>query len=132
MDLSHYPLPDWRRSPGTLVKDGDSQLPPVAFSEDAHAAGLDFVYHNGQDPQLGTRLVETIGGGGIGVLDFDLDGWPDMYFTQGGPWPPDPGQRRYASRLFHNRGDGTFQDATSQAASGRLRLWSRRGRGRLR
>ena len=32
--------------------------------------------------------------GGVGLLDYDGDGWLDVYFVQGGPFPPDPDRAR--------------------------------------
>ena len=60
-------------------------------------------------------------GGGVGVLDYDGDGWLDIYALQGGPFPPEAGPRRNADRLFRNRGDGTFEDATSSSGIGAMR-----------
>lgn len=68
--------------------------------------GIDFVYASAADPATpGARMFEQTGGG-VGVLDFDLDGWPDLYFTQGGRWPtgakvpePDPA---YTDHLYRN------------------------------
>ncbi len=56
------------------------------------------------------RLPETMCGG-VGLLDYDGDGWLDVYAVQGGPFPP-PIIRR-AGPPFRNRGDGTFEDVTS-------------------
>jgi hypothetical protein len=58
--------------------------------------------------------------GGVGLLDFDGDGWLDVYFVQGGQFPPDPAARPRGDRLFRNRGDGTFEDATSASSIARL------------
>jgi hypothetical protein len=60
--------------------------------------------------------------GGVGLLDYDGDGWLDVYAIQGGPFPPDRALRRVpdsargdGDRLFRNRGDGTFDDTTERA-----------------
>ena len=88
---------------------------PVRFEDLAQAAGLDFQYVNGRDPRkVGFRMYE-VDGGGVGILDYDCDGWPDIYLTQGCRWPPDPEQTEFYDRLFRNLGDGRFDDVTTQA-----------------
>jgi hypothetical protein len=83
---------------------------PPAFSDDAEAVGLRFRFDNGATPSR--QLPETMSGG-VGLLDYDGDGWLDVYLVQGGPFPPDPRAHRGGDRLFRNRGDGRFEDATS-------------------
>ena len=56
----------------------------------------------------------------MAFLDFDGDGWLDIYAVQGGTFPPPPGPAPFGDRLFRNRGDGRFEDVT--AASGLARL----------
>ena len=78
-------------------------------------AGLTFNYFNGAS---GSKyLLETLGGG-VAVLDYDGDGWPDLYFAQGAPIPPLADDSRHEDRLFRNLGDGTFVDVTSAAGLG--------------
>jgi len=110
---------------------------PPAFTDDAKAAGLSFRFNNGATPSR--QMPETMSGG-VGLLDYDGDGWFDVYLVQGGPFPP-PGtgslvsgdEHRVAAqptsgdRLFRNRGDGTFDDAT--AASGIANLAQGYGHG---
>ncbi|QDT97367.1 FG-GAP-like repeat-containing protein [Gimesia aquarii] len=52
--------------------------------------------------------------GGVGVLDYDQDGWPDLYFPQGCRLPYNPDDFTYLDRLYRNRGDGTFEDVTER------------------
>ena len=86
------------------------------FHDDAQRASLNFTYDNGLSELR--RLPETMCGG-VGVLDFDGDGWLDVYAVQGGTFPP-PEHARFGDRLFRNRGDGRFEDATAASGLGAL------------
>ncbi len=83
-----------------------------------HPLGLRFVFDNGQSPLR--QLPETTSGG-VGLLDYDGDGWLDVYVVQGCGFPPDPRQTPTGDRLFHNRGDGTFEDATECSGISRMK-----------
>ena len=85
----------------------------IAFEDVAAEAGITFSYFNGADPQR--AYMFEFSGGGLGVIDYDADGWPDLYLTQGCSWPPDPQQRTHLDRLFRNLGNGRFVDVTDQA-----------------
>ena len=84
------------------------------FVDFARASGLNFRYDN--DPTPICRMPETMGGG-VGLLDYDGDGWLDVYAVQGGTLSnestPAPSAQR--DRLFRNRGDRTFEDVTAAA-----------------
>jgi tetratricopeptide (TPR) repeat protein len=120
IDLSDYPLPRW--DAGGLAN--ATQTPAITesdairFDDQASAAGIEFVYRNGADPSTpGARMFETTGGG-VAAWDFDQDGWPDIYLTQGGDWPVEEGQRVHLDRLFRNLGTGRFMDVTALSGLG--------------
>ena len=111
-----------------------SALPAVpVYHDDAASAGLQFIFDNGQSAMR--QLPETTAGG-VGLLDYDGDGWLDIYVVQGGPFPPDKAHPNTGDRLFRNRGDGTFVDVTERCGhcphGTRLRPWCYRGRRRQR
>src|SRR6185369_15430970 len=87
----------------------------ITFEDMAKSAGIDFQYFNGHDARVrGQRMFEFTGGG-VAVPDYNMDGWPDIYFTQGCAWPPNETQETHLDRLYRNRGDGTFEDVTVAA-----------------
>lgn len=121
LDLSDLPLPARPRSsgelasaPGTADERTGFSLP--AFREVAGELGVQFTYYRGCEPDAGDGRMFEFTGGGVAVLDFDLDAWPDVYLTQGGRWPPQPGQREFLDQLFRNQGEPPFQRATEAAA----------------
>ncbi len=87
--------------------------PPIRLVNGAAAAGLDFVLRNGA---AGRKYqVETLPGG-LAVIDFDADGWPDLFCTNGASLPDlTKTGREYFNRLYRNNRDGTFSDVTVKA-----------------
>jgi hypothetical protein len=84
---------------------------PVVFTDVAQTAGLKFTHERGATPEH--QLPETMGSG-VAWLDYDNDGWMDLYVVQSGPFPEN-GSPRAQDRLFHNNGDGTFTNVTAKA-----------------
>jgi len=84
---------------------------PIRLTDVAKEAGLVFVHERGAT--AGHRLPESMGSG-IAWLDYDADGWMDVYVVQSGPFPPADSPQA-ADRLFRNNGDGTFTDVTARA-----------------
>jgi hypothetical protein len=83
------------------------------FSEiSASTSGISFVHTSGKSPQ---KFLPESTGPGCAFLDFDNDGWMDIYLVNSGPcdfWTP-PAPLRNA--LYRNNRDGTFTDVTVKA-----------------
>jgi tetratricopeptide (TPR) repeat protein len=113
LDLSRYPLPlDGRQEGADALVQALPSAARARFEDVAGPAGITFNYFCGREvgePRV--RMYEQYGGG-IAVLDYDLDGWPDLYFTQGCRWPPKAGQTEFLDAIYRNRGDGRFDDVT--------------------
>jgi hypothetical protein len=87
--------------------------PGVQFSEVSRAAGIDFVHHHGG---TGHKYYIETTAAGLCWIDYDGDGRQDLYIVQSGPLPGTPRPPGpFYSRLYHNRGDGTFEDVTERA-----------------
>ncbi|RUL84200.1 FG-GAP-like repeat-containing protein [Tautonia sociabilis] len=109
-------VPDGPGAPGRPDRGGSEPSRPT-FREIAAEVGLSFSYDPGRlSPG---RTVAEMMGGGVALIDFDGDGWLDVFLPQGGTFPPPEGSPN-ADRLFRNRGDGTFEDATRSAGLDRL------------
>ena len=90
--------------------------PAICFKDVAAEAGLDFTLHNSATPQK--HMIETMPGG-IAVADFDDDGRPDIYFTNGAAIPSlKKDSPKFFNRLFRNEGSMKFKDITQQAGVG--------------
>jgi hypothetical protein len=79
------------------------------FRDVAAAAGLTFTHISG--PSERKHLPEILGSGGL-FFDFDDDGWVDVFLVDGGSIADPAVGRRARHRLFRNRRNGTFEDAT--------------------
>ena len=62
-------------------------------------------------------IVESMSGG-VALIDYDGDGWPDVYFTNAQSVDMALHGRKARSALYHNNHDGTFTDVTDQAEVG--------------
>jgi hypothetical protein len=80
------------------------------FRDVAKSAGLEFTHINGASNEK--FFPEIIGSGGL-FLDFDNDGWLDVFLVDGGSYADPAVARRARHRLFRNRRNGTFDDVTN-------------------
>src|SRR5262245_30997804 len=85
----------------------------VRFSNIVAEAGINFKHENGATPEK--YMPETMAGGVV-IFDYDDDGWPDIFFVNGGSFVDKPVAANAHHALYHNNRNGTFTDVT--AASG--------------
>jgi hypothetical protein len=86
------------------------------FVDVTRDAGIDFVHF---DPTTDSHFIQETMGSGLAWIDYDGDGWPDLFCVQDGPVRPAPGAPAPSSRLYRNNGDGTFTDVTERAGLAR-------------
>lgn len=111
VDLSNYPMP---RFHAVAAADTPVTSAAMSFREEAASVGLAFRFFNGTTGPPTRRMFEFTGGG-AGVLDFDLDGFPDLFFTQGRPWLLDEASADYIDTLFWNRAGAKFETVSASA-----------------
>lgn len=100
----------------SIQRQGGSAPEAPVFEEVSRAAGLDFEHVNGASAEK--HLPETMGSGAV-FFDYDHDGWIDVFLVDGGSVADKARDSRARHRLYRNRGNGTFEDAT--AGSGIVR-----------
>jgi enediyne biosynthesis protein E4 len=109
---AHAPVKDAQSRP--ITAGGFVDGAPVVFSDITKAAGLAKFHHRSGTPEKST-ILETPGSG-VALLDYDNDGWLDIYLLNGSTFPALQGKEPAPrAMLFHNNHDGTFTDVTDKA-----------------
>ena len=109
---AHAPVKDALSRP--ITAGGFVDGAPVVFADITQAAGLDKFLHRSGEPEKNT-ILETPGSG-VALLDYDNDGWLDIYLLNGSTFGALKGQEAPPrAMLFHNNHDGTFTDVTEKA-----------------
>jgi len=85
------------------------------FVNVTESAGIRFHHDNAASPRK--YLIETMGSG-CAWLDFDADGFLDLFFVNGGPTPSHQPRKTPRHALYRNQGDGTFVEVTRQLGVG--------------
>ncbi|AGA25499.1 CRTAC1 family protein [Singulisphaera acidiphila] len=85
---------------------------PIVFREIAAQAGVPFRFDTGSRQR---HDLPEVMGGGVALIDGDQDGWPDLYFCNGGPIGSREGKADPPGRYYRNQRDGTFRDETETA-----------------
>jgi hypothetical protein len=104
LDNQHRPI-----TAGGFVKSG-----PIIFEDIAGKAGLTIWRHKMGSPAKRV-ILDTIGSG-VALLDYDNDGWVDIYMVNGSTVDALTGKATPPhAALFHNNHDGTFTDVAAKA-----------------
>src|SRR5712671_3963802 len=87
----------------------DATHPGFVLRDETASAGITFVHHRASfDPKIASVEPHVAAlGASVSVADFDGDVRPDLYFTNSRFGEP--------NALYHNRGDGTFEDVAASA-----------------
>jgi hypothetical protein len=103
-DAEHRPI-----TAGGFVKTG-----PIIFQNIAKEAGLTVWHHRAGTPAK--RLILEAKGPGVCLIDYDNDGWLDIYLVNGSTYDALDGKETPPhAALFHNNHDGTFTDISEKA-----------------
>ncbi|MEO6805832.1 MAG: CRTAC1 family protein, partial [Edaphobacter sp.] len=104
LDEQHRPI-----TAGGFVKSG-----PIVFEDIAAKAGLTSWTHHMGTPEK-AFILESIGSG-VALLDYDNDGWLDIYLVNGSTYDALTGKATPPhAALFHNNHDGTFTNVAAKA-----------------
>src|SRR5450759_3950448 len=83
------------------ARPGPREAGRVQFNNVAAESGITFRHENGASAEK--HMFETFGSG-VGVIDFDNDGQPDLFFANGADLAhgkPSPGNALYRLSLIH-------------------------------
>ena len=101
-------------SPALKLKAATIGASPLFEEVPADVSGITWVHQNAMSDLR--YLPETMGPG-CAFLDYDNDGWMDIFLVNSGPcdfWKPKDNQV-VCNALYHNNRDGTFTDVTQKA-----------------
>jgi hypothetical protein len=101
--------PAEKRSTGAKASAAPSSA--VTFQDVTQSAGIRFTHNNGA---YGKKYLPETMGPGVAFIDYDNDGWPDIFLVNGTDWPGHA-TKHSTPKLYHNNHDGTFTDVTHRA-----------------
>ena len=110
--LGAAPVYDALKRP--ITAGGFVESGPVVFQDITKQAGLSGWRHKMGVPEK--KYIVEANGSGIALLDYDNDGWLDIYLVNGSTFDALDGKEEPPhAALFHNNHDGTFTDVTAKA-----------------
>jgi hypothetical protein len=109
------PLPEAERQKAAAESKASGPLANYPQLVDiTDSTGIKFEHIASPDAKF---IVESMSGG-VALIDYDGDGWPDIFFTNAPSVEMALKGKKARSALYHNNRDGTFTDVTDKAGVG--------------
>jgi len=103
------------QSPAEAIPHANSEIArpsgPIEFVDVTAQAGIHFKHNSGA---FGKEFLPETMGSGVCFIDYDNDGWQDIFLVNSMDWPEHKTGKSFPA-LYHNNHDGTFTDVTQQA-----------------
>lgn len=104
----------WCAGPVLAQTPAKAELPAISFEDVTARSGITFEHAVSLEKKY---LYESMSGGVL-LLDYDQDGWLDIYFTNAQSVAMSLAGQKAKSALYRNNHDGTFTDVTDKAGVG--------------
>lgn len=124
LPLSTWPLPENQQIASTDATEPSTPTtleasPSIRLEDVAMSLGLDAQYDNGAKGRTHWMTLEGLGGG-VSAIDYDKDGWPDLFYSQAGDSPLSQPPRYLPKQLFRSIQSDRFTAVEQQACIGDL------------
>jgi enediyne biosynthesis protein E4 len=96
-----------------LLLSNTAQQMPASFVDVAARAGLTAKNYSGGE--IKKKYIVEMNGSGLGFIDYDRDGYPDLFIVNGKPSNADNSSPPATNHIYRNNRDGTFKDVTQAA-----------------
>jgi hypothetical protein len=122
LDVDSWPLPESLSLGGGELPDAQfAETPPrddtanrILMEDVAARLGINAQYHNGAKTNRGWSTLEGIGGG-VNVLDYDMDGWPDLIFSEAGDSPAELNPVYERKQTYRSNSGLAFHDVSQKS-----------------
>ncbi len=114
LSLPSHPQSASARKPVAARPESKPDVPYPQLVDITASTGITFEHLSSPEQKY---IVESMSGG-VALIDYDRDGWPDIYFTNAQSVEMAQAGQKARSALYRNNHDGTFTDVTDKAGVG--------------